>query len=708
MILFDSIELMMAAAAAGVKPPERLSVSESAERVRYLNNAASYVGPWDNTIAPYLVEPMDTLASLDYTGMIFTGPARCGKSDIFMNWLGDTATRDPADMMIIHMSKDIARDWSNADLRRMFRTSKKIGATVTPGRNNMNVHDINFLSGMRLLVKWPTVGEVSGKTIQRGWINDHDRIENSENVDGEGPLFDLLKARGTTFRRHAMTVAESSPGRDVVDHKWKPTRAGSHEAPPCTGILSLYNRGDRRRWYWQCPQCKNAFEPDFKYLSYPDSTDFIEAGEQAVMVCPHCGGWLPHKNDGDHGLPGKHEMNLEHAKWIKDGMFWMPDGSIQGAPFRTDIASFWLKGPAAWAVDWKKLVVDYLTAQDAYERTGDEGPLRATINTGQGNPYTPKAFQAGRLPEDIKALSKDIGKRLVPKGVRWLEMAIDVQGNRFDVQTIGFGQNNAMTVIDRFSIKKSERLDDDDERKPLNPAAHPEDWHTLIEQVLTKTYELDDGSGRHMAVKIVACDSGGRAGVTTNAYAFWRHLRDSDGVDFPAGLHNRFWLVKGSSNRMAPRTQISYPDSDRKDRHAGARGEIPVMFFNPELLKDQLNNMLGREPDADGDGKSAATVTFPNWLDDWFWNEMVAETKTDKGWVNLTNQRNEAWDLCYYCLGLAVSSLIRWEKMDWADPPSWAEDWDENSLVFNPSTSKSLLESASPRRSLAELGSALA
>lgn len=249
MTSFESIEQMAAAAASGVRPPERISISQSAERFRYINNPASYVGPWDNEVAPYLIEPMDVLASLDYTGMIFAGPARCGKSDLFLNWLGDTATRDPADMMIIHMTKDVARDWSKADLQRFFRHSKKVGATVTPGRNNMNVHDINFLSGMRLLVKWPTVSEVSGKTIPRLWINDHDRIDNSENVDGEGPLFDLAKARATTFRRHGMTVAESSPGRDVTDAKWKPAREGSHEAPPCTGILSLYNRGDMRRWY---------------------------------------------------------------------------------------------------------------------------------------------------------------------------------------------------------------------------------------------------------------------------------------------------------------------------------------------------------------------------------------------------------------------------------------------------------------------------
>lgn len=707
MTSFDTIEEMLAATAAGVRPPERIPISQSAERFRYINNPASYVGPWDNSVAPYLIEPMDTLASLDYTGLIFVGPARCGKSDLFFNWLGDTAVRDPADMMVIHMTKDVARDWSKADLQRFFRHSKAVGATVTPGRNNMNVHDVGFMSGMRLLVKWPTVSEVSGKTIQRLWINDHDRIENSENVDGEGPLFDLAKARATTFRRHGMTVAESSPGRDVTDAKWKP-KPGSHEAPPCTGILSLYNRGDMRRWNWRCPQCRGVFEPDFKYLSYPESGDFREAAEQAVMVCPHCGGIIPHKNDSDMGLPGKHEMNLEHAKWIKEGEIWLPDNTISGKGRRTDVASFWLKGPASWATDWSKLVYDYLVAEDAYERTGDEGPLRATINTGQGLPYTPKAFQAGRLPEDIKALARDIGEREVPSWVRFLVATIDVQGNRFDVQTLGFGPNNSMTVIDRFAIRKSDRLDDDDERKPVDPAKYPEDWDLLIQQVLLKSYPLADGSGRRMPIKMVGSDSAGRAGATTNAYAFWRRLRDSDGTQFPAGLHRRFQLLKGSSIKTAPRAQITYPDSDRKDRHAGARGEIPVLFLNPNLLKDQLNNMLGREPDDEGQGRSAATVVFPDWLEEWFWSEMTAETKTDKGWENLNGKRNEAWDLCYYALGLCLMKDIRWEKIDWDDPPGWAADWDSNTMIFDPDRGGSVVEAARPKRSLADLAGALA
>lgn len=335
--------------------------------------------------------------------------------------------------------------------------------------------------------------------------------------------------------------------------------------------------------------------------------------------------------------------------------------------------------------------------------------LCAQQNTGQGEPYTPKAYQMGRLPEDVKALAKDIGQRLVPRGVRFLLMEVDVQGNRFDVQTMGFGANNAMWIIDRFSIRKSERRDDDEERKTINAAAHPEDWDLLIKEVLLKTYELDDGSGRHMSVKMVGCDSGGKAGVTTNAYAFWRRLRDSDGEQFPAQLHNRFYLVKGSSVRTSPRVEIRYPDSERKDRHAGARGEIPVMFFNPEILKDQLSNMLGREPTDGVSAKTAATVVFPNWLEDWFWSEMTAETKTDKGWESLVpGTRNEAWDLCYYALGMAVWKGIGWEKIDWEDPPAWASDWNDNVLVFDPREGKSILEVGRRRKSIEELAREMA
>ncbi|EHC65541.1 tail fiber assembly like-protein, partial [Salmonella enterica subsp. enterica serovar Johannesburg str. S5-703] len=72
-------------------------------------------------------------------------------------------------------------------------------------------------------------------------LTDYDRFP--EDIDGEGDGFSLASKRTTTFMSAGMTLAESSPGREITDVKWR--RSSPHEAPPTTGILSLYNRGDQ-------------------------------------------------------------------------------------------------------------------------------------------------------------------------------------------------------------------------------------------------------------------------------------------------------------------------------------------------------------------------------------------------------------------------------------------------------------------------------
>jgi phage terminase large subunit GpA-like protein len=192
---------------------------------------------------------------------------------------------------------------------------------------------------------------------------------------------------------------------------------------------------------------------------------------------------------------------------------------------------------------------------------------------------------------------------------------------------------------------------------------------------LLKTYELSDGSGRVMSVKLTLCDSGGREGVTAKAYDFWRWLRDDCEVP---NLQRRFQLVRGNPVKGAPRVLISYPDSERKDRHAGARGEIPVLMMNVDQLKDQVDKMLTRTDPGGG------RVNFLQGLPDTFYSELCVEVRTPKGWENPKNFRNESWDLLVYATAGVVSRHIGIEHIDWTEPPSWAEEWDGNDLVFNP------------------------
>lgn len=686
--LFDSLEAMVVSAAEGVRPAERLTVSEAAAKYRKVNNPGSYVGDWLNETTPYLIEPMDVLTSVSHTAMIFAGPAQCGKTDMFLNWQTYTVVCDPADMMLIEKAQATARDFSIRRIDRLHRHTEIVGERLISRRNSDNTFDKRYRSGMILNLSWPTINELSGRPIPRLWLSDYDRMD--QDVDGEGEPFDLARKRATSFQSHGMCAAESSPGFFIENPKW--IAKSRHEAPPTQGILKLYNRGDRRRWFWKCvnPKCRLPFEPDFSLLVYPKSEDLMEAAEMVTMRCPHCGLDYSHDPDGD--MPGKHELNRQ-GRWIKDGMLWTPEGEITGKAYRSDIASFWLKGPAATFVTWKDLVYKFLTAEKEYAETGSETGLKTTVQTDQALPYTPKSLAESRLPETLKARAKDYGQRLVPMGVRFLVACIDVQKNRFEVQVHGMGVGGDVWIIDRFPVVKSKRLDEDGERYWINPGAYFEDWKVLVEEVMMKTYPLIDGSGREMSIKLTMCDSGGKEGVTTNAYQFVRWLRDGknaprdDGdapmeqgtYDWVSGLYPRFQLVKGDPAPTAPRVRLGYPDSQRKDRHAGARGEIPVLFLNTNMLKDTVDKMLDRTEARGG------RVNFPDWLPNSFYTELTVEVKDPaKGWINPKNYRNESWDLLVYAFASTLTRQIGLEHIDWNEPHSWAREWDSNDLVFNP------------------------
>lgn len=147
--------------------------------------------------------------------------------------------------------------------------------------------------------------------------------------------------------------------------------------------------------------------------------------------------------------------------------------------------------------------------------------------------------------------------------------------------------------------------------------------------------------------------------------------------------------------------QISYPDSERKDRSAGARGEIPVLMINTLALKDQLNVMLDRT--SAGGGR----INMPDWLPDWWFAEMVAEVRNADGWVK-KSPRNEAWDLLVYAIALSLYRPIKIEHLDWNNPPGWAAEWGDNDLVFFPEERKTGVIAEPKGQTLEELAALLA
>ena len=686
--LFETLEEIVVSVADSIRPPERLTVPQAAEKYRKLNNKGAYVGPWKNSMTPYLIEPMETLTSTQYTGMVFVGPSQCGKTEIYLNWHTYTVVCDPMDLMLVDVSQSRAADFSKRRIDRLHRETESVRGRLIKGRNYDNTFDKRYRSGAMVTLSWPTINELSGKPIPRLFLTDYDRMD--QDIEGEGSPFVLAQARATSFRRYGMTVAESSPSLPVKDPRWAPSTP--HEAPPCDGILSLYNEGDRRRFYWICVSCRNAFEPDFPLLKWDSSGENLAKRAKTVYLeCPHCQAHY-HENSSDPNRPGKHAMNRT-GTWLRDGEKITTDGEIVGEPVEdgTRTPSFWLKGVCAAFSEWEGLILKYLGANKTYERTGSEEGLKTVMNTGFSLPYTQKSVENLRLPEKLKERAYDFGYKTVPHQVRFLVASIDTQKNRFVVQIHGVGQGGDIWIIDRFDVRYSRREDEDREGQVhfVRPFTFREDWRVLLEEVILKTYPLGDNSGREMRIKVIVNDMGGMNQATANAYAFWRWLKsgpeetDSDygawkDVWIP-GLHARYQLYQGVPSQTAPRTRISYPDSHRKDRSAGARGEIPIMQVNVTPIKNQIDGMLDRDKDLTG------RVSFPYWLDIRFYNELCVEIKNHKGmWENPHRFRNESWDLLVMCQAALIERRhVGIERIDWSNPPTWASEWDHNELVFN-------------------------
>lgn len=659
---------------SALRPPNRVSVSVGAANALMIKQPGGYSGPWDPEEAPYMVEPMDALASRRHEAVVFVGPARTGKTaGLLLGWMAHAVVNDLGDMLFIHMSQDKAREFSKTDVSRAIRHSPAISDMLSGSASDMNTHDVMFKHGMWLRIAWPTVSNVSGSTYRYTAGTDYDRIANCENIDGEGPLFDLMRKRTTTFLSRGMTLVESSPGFEVTDPNWKPVTP--HEAPPVKGILGIYNRSDRCRLYWKCPDCRDWFEAsiglelfhlpaDEDLLAVIRSADIDEMASRygSRIICPHCGVEIP--------ATAKRAMN-RGRKWLADGETIDADDVISGTALTSTIKGYWMGGVAAAYQTWKSLVARHLQGLKDYALTGSEEALKTTVNTDQGLPYTSmhlKEAAAGQRRSPQDRAEGALQRYIVPEGTRTLVAAVDVQGgstSRFICQVHAVGAFREQWLVDRFEIKMSKREGMGQEFAPIDPAGYAEDWDTITDRLLLSTYRTPI-EGKEMRLKLVVVDTGGEDGVTDNAYAWARRVRK-------LGLLKRVMLYKGASSPTAPLLKETMVGK----RNAGDRADIALFICNPNLLSDIVASGLRR--DASGTGylhfpAPKDPKTNPDgWLPQAFFDELSAEVRAKNGRWQKIRPRNETFDLCRMIaagiIRLGLDKITDWQKVvSWLAP----------------------------------------
>jgi phage terminase large subunit GpA-like protein len=651
-------------------PPNRMRVSEGAAKNLIIKRPGGAGGPWNPFETPYMVEPVDMLGSRRHNAVVFVGPAQTGKTvALGEGWLAHAVINDPGDMLIVQMTQDKAREYSKQRIDRAIKNSPTLHAMRSAMSRDDNLHDKQFKNGMWLRIAWPTATNMSSTSYRYAFGTDYDRWP--DDIDGEGDGFGLLGKRITTFLSRGMVAVESSPGRPLKDPSWK--ASSPHEAPPVEGILGIYNRSDRRRWYWACPHCDERLEatPGLSLFRLPSDDELLEsvrdldidrfAKQFARVPCPHCGAII---------TPAQRErMNLGGV-WLADGLTMDAQGRVSGNARTSSIAGYWLGGAAATYVNWEALIRKHVQALLDYSLTNSELSLQTTANTDQGVPYLSRLLAEAAAGRGGEQFDGDLQRFIVPRGGRFLVASVDVQGGRnarFVVQVHAIGEHQEQWLVDRYSITRSTRPGmTDDETAPIDPAAYPEDWDLLTERVVQATYRLD-GDEREMRVYRSVVDTGGEDGVTNNAYAWCRRLRR-------AGLHQKVFMVKGAS------TKVEWFVRETMVGGKQGQGDIALQLLDPNKFKDMVS--AGMQRRVPGPGYYHWPRPSPDgWLPAAFFDELHAEVRNENGVWEQIKKRNESFDLCYMiragCMMLGAD-----KRHFWISPPRWALDWDQNSEVI--------------------------
>ncbi|WP_235838112.1 phage terminase large subunit family protein, partial [Escherichia coli] len=135
-----------------------LPVAEAIRRYMRVPRGANTSGPWESSLTPYMIDPINTLSAREYDAVVFVGPARTGKTEgLIDGWIVYGIICDPADMLVVQMTETKAREHSRTRLSRTFRHSPEVSKRLSPSRNDNNVHDKMFLDGSFLKIGWPSI-----------------------------------------------------------------------------------------------------------------------------------------------------------------------------------------------------------------------------------------------------------------------------------------------------------------------------------------------------------------------------------------------------------------------------------------------------------------------------------------------------------------------------------------------------------------------
>ena len=249
-----------------------MTVSEWADRYRKLSKESSAeAGQWKTSRAEYQREMMNAISDDDVDTVVFMTSSQVGKSEILNNTLGYYIDYDPAPILFVQPTEDMAKSYSNDRIAPMIRDCPTLSSKVADSKSRDSGNTImhkRFRGGHLTMIGANTPAKLASRPIRVLLMDEVDRFPVS--AGSEGDPAQLAIKRTTTFwnRKIVMCSTPTIKGASKIEKEFESSTAEELNVA--------------------CPECGEYQPYVWEQLKF-DHTSGTNEVSNVVYACKHCG-----------------------------------------------------------------------------------------------------------------------------------------------------------------------------------------------------------------------------------------------------------------------------------------------------------------------------------------------------------------------------------------------------------------------------------
>jgi phage terminase large subunit GpA-like protein len=417
------------------RPPR---IWEWAEKRRRMGrNVTAKPGRYSIATAPYQQEPQEAFTDPEVQTTVLYWGKRLGKTEMLNNLHGWVIEHCPRNILVVYPTLDSAKKWSKQFFMPMVRSTKILGDLI----GKLKSRD----ASNTILAKEYPGGAISGigANSPSGFRQVQAPVVTCDEIDAmetgpEGDPVELAMGRAENYADSIQVV--SSTATKILPPKGDDEAEGSGTG---SRIHDYWLDSDQRKWFVPCPDCGKETvlddEPDFanrklNHLKWPvveiDKGVWEHRIEEAYYECPHC---------KSHWDDAKRLQAILAGDWKAT------------APFR-GVRGYWLSGfntvfppKKGYKSKLHQFAAEFISAC----KKGESSQI-VWLNTFLCKPHIQAAEHLESSP--LLARVEKYTAQTLPNDVVVIAAAVDVQGDRVEIDVIGMGDGEETWGVERHKI----------------------------------------------------------------------------------------------------------------------------------------------------------------------------------------------------------------------------------------------------------------